>query len=63
MMFCKNIGKMEKERFHLGQKLVYDGKNAVVDALTQTAVGLCVGSRYEVVGWETLALLVSYVGK
>lgn len=54
---------MEKERFHLGQKLVYDGKNAVVDALTQTAVGLCVGSRYEVVGWETLALLVSYVGK
>lgn len=47
----------------MGQKLVYDGKNAVVDALTQTAVGLCVGSRYEVVGWETLALLVSYVGK
>ena len=53
---------MMKEKLHLGQVLTYDGRRAVVDALTQSSVGLLVGGSYEVVDWESLTLLVSHVG-
>ncbi len=48
-----------KEKLHLGQVLTYDGRQAVVDALTQVCVGLLVGDRYEVVDW---AYLEGHVG-
>lgn len=51
-----------KEKLHLGQVLTYDGRRAVVDALTQSSVGLMVGGSYEVVDWESLTLMVSHVG-
>ena len=53
---------MMKEKLHLGQVLTYDGRRAVVDALTQSSVGLLIGGNYEVVDWESLTLLVSRVG-
>lgn len=53
---------MMKEKLHLGQVLTYDGRRAVVDALTQSCVGLMVGGVYEVVDWESLTLMVSNVG-
>lgn len=54
--------RMDKEKLHLGQILTYDGKRAVIDALTQSTIGLRVGGDYVVSGYEDLALLVSYVG-
>lgn len=53
---------MEKNSFHLGQVLTYDGKKAVVDALTQSSIGLRVGKKYVIEKWENLPLLVSHVG-
>lgn len=53
---------MMKEKLHLGQVLTYDGRRAVVDALTQSCVGLLIGGKYEVVDWDSLTLLVSHVG-
>lgn len=50
---------MMKENLHLGQVLTYDGRRAVVDALTQSSVGLIVGGSYEVVDW---AYLEAHVG-
>lgn len=41
--------EMEKQRFHLGMRLA----GAVVDALTQSMVGLAVdGGGYVVMGWD-----------
>lgn len=42
---------VQKESLHLGQKVFYGEKReeAVVDALTQTGLGLCVGDRVYVV--------------
>lgn len=53
---------MDKTKFHLGQVLTYDGQKAIVDALTQTMIGLRVGSRYVVEDYDNLPLLVSHVG-
>lgn len=53
---------MDKTKFHLGQVLTYDGQKAIVDALTQTMIGLRIGSRYVVEDYDNLPLLVSHVG-
>lgn len=46
---------MSKESLHLGQIIQYEGKDAVVDALTQSSVGLVVDGGYVIVSWESLA--------
>ena len=43
---------MDKSKFHLGQIVRYNNKEAVIDALTQSSVGLIVEGNYEVVSWE-----------
>lgn len=46
---------VQKETLHLGQRVLYGEKReeAVVDALTQTGLGLCVGDgKYVVTGYE-----------
>jgi len=48
---------VQKELLHLGQKVSYGPKKeeAVVDALTQTGLGLCVGeSRYVIARYEDI---------
>lgn len=47
---------MEKEKLHLGEVVEYQGRNAVVDALTQSAIALRVdGGDYVVLSWESFA--------
>lgn len=54
---------MYKEKLHLGQSVTYDGRRGIVDALTQSAVGLVFAEGgYAVVGWDNFTLLCSYVG-
>lgn len=53
---------MDKTKFHLGQVLTYDGKRAIVDALTQSSIGLRIGGDYIVEDYDNLPMLVSYVG-
>lgn len=50
---------MDKTKFHLGQILTYDGKKAVIDALTQSHIALRIGGDYIVEDWDRLPLLVS----
>lgn len=50
---------MDKTKFHLGQILTYDGKKAVIDALTQSHIALRIGGDYIVEDWENLPLLLS----
>lgn len=48
------VHSVRKEDLHLGQKVFYGEKmeEAVVDALTQTGLGLCVGDgKYVVAGY------------
>ena len=53
---------MDKTKFHLGQILIYDGKKAVIDALTQSHIGLRIGGDYIVEDYDNLPMLVSHVG-
>lgn len=46
---------MDKTKFHLGQEVMVGGERAVIDALTQSSVGLIVADGYMVVGWEALS--------
>lgn len=49
------VDMVQKESLHLGQKVLYGERReeAVVDALTQTGLGLCVGDRkYVVASYE-----------
>jgi hypothetical protein len=53
---------MDKTKFHLGQILTYDGKKAIIDALTQSHIGLRIGGDYIVEDYDNLPMLVSHVG-
>lgn len=50
--------RMDKTKFHLGQEVTVGGERAVIDALTQSTVGLVLGDRYVIAGWEE----IGYVG-